>query len=216
MSMAIPIALAKLIGKYMLFTIFMAVLRSGTITMIRNISNVCTTRPAISPYAHLLESSAFLYIYPAIIPEIIVVMLHGSVVTPPGSMRNLCIPAISPEAIPTNGPQRIPPDITPIIRVFAMAPLISVPVYVPRIPNEPNMKERRKRSLFLISSFWIRFLNTLILETKKAMRRIYPRLLDRLLRSSIISLSPKRYSGLDSSMESIALNRLSSDMLPGW
>ena len=97
-----------------------------------------------------------------------------------------------------------------------MAPLISVPVYVPRIPNEPNMKERRKRSLFLISSFWIRFLNTLILETKKAIRRIYPRLLDRLLRSSIISLSPKCYSGLDSSMESIALKRLSSDMLPGW
>ena len=60
---------------------------------------------------------------------------QGMEVIPPISYRNLCRPAIIPDTMPTKGPHIMPPAITPIIRVLAIAPYTSVPVYVLIIPN---------------------------------------------------------------------------------
>ncbi|MPM57103.1 hypothetical protein SDC9_103921 [bioreactor metagenome] len=79
--------------------------------------------PTKIPQKALDDLGIFLCAIPDNIPAIALDIKHGTDVIPPGLIKYLCAPAISPAGILTTGPNNTPPDTMEIILVFTIDPL---------------------------------------------------------------------------------------------
>ncbi|SAJ28042.1 Uncharacterised protein [Enterobacter cloacae] len=100
--------------------------------------SVSQTIPAIIPARQCCFFGILRLIQPESSPAIMLVIKQGTAVTPPISIRYRWVPAMMPVIIPTQGPKRIPPDMTAMMRTFTSEPSTGTP---DQVLNRANIEK---------------------------------------------------------------------------